>query len=72
MSETDKSVNRIRFFEQLHQEFLFLKGYGTYTYISPKDVNQLYDAYCSHHHNIPCTTPQNSEITFMRSYIRSL
>lgn len=72
MLEADNIVDRVNFFEQLHQEFLFIKGYGTYAYISPREVNQLYDSYRAQHQHIACTTPHSTEINFMRSYIRSL
>jgi hypothetical protein len=72
MLQEEKNIDRVSFFEQLHQEFLFIKGYGTYAYISPRDVNQLYDSYRAQHQHIACTTPLSTEINFMRSYIRSL
>lgn len=73
MSEAIHHKNRPTFFEQLHQEFLYLKGYGTYTYITPRDASQLYDTYCAQQQSIAsCITQQKNEIAFIRSFIRSL
>lgn len=62
--------HRINFFEQLHQQFLYLKGYGTYTYIGANEVDQLYDSYRAHQHASGLS--QHAEINFIRSFIKSL
>jgi hypothetical protein len=64
---------RISFFEQLHQQFLYLKGYGTYAYISANEVDQLYDSYLRHQQAFASSlSPQHLEINFIQSFIKSL
>ncbi len=70
---TPQVKHRVNFFEQLHQEFLYLKGYGTYAFINARDVDQLYDSYLSHQKALTASlTQQYNEIGFMRSFIKSL
>lgn len=65
--------DRVNFVEQVHQEFLYMKGYGTYAYITSNDVDDLFDAYRLHHHSIKhCVDRQLPEVAFIRSYIKSL
>ncbi|MGR8930810.1 MAG: hypothetical protein ACU836_09230 [Gammaproteobacteria bacterium] len=73
MLEEQIPCKRHDFFEQLHQEFLYLKGYGTYAYMSSYDADRLYDSYLEHQKTvIPPITCQHTEINFIRSFIRSL
>lgn len=73
MSSKFTSNDRINFIEQVHQEFLHMKGYGTYAYITSSDVNELFDAYRTHQHAIASSiTQQSPEVAFIRSYIKSL
>lgn len=69
----EQTASRMNFFEQLHQQFLYLKGYGTYAYVTPNDVDRLYDAYISQQNaSSKSHTCQFSEVSFIRSYIKSL
>jgi len=73
MSEEQKNSHRINFIEQLHQQFLYLKGYGTYAYITAHAADELYESYLMHQKTLaPSFNPQHSEISFIRSFIRSL
>lgn len=68
-----QASQRIDFFEQLHQQFLYLKGYGTYAYISPHEVDKLYDSYLEHQQALASSlSMQRVEINFIRSFIKSL
>lgn len=71
MNESN-AVKRISFFEQVHQEFLYLKGYGTYAYITSHEVNRLYDAYLAQQNSIASCITQQPEVAFIRSFIKSL
>lgn len=73
MNHAFTNNDRVNFVEQVHQEFLYMKGYGTYAYITSHDVDDLFDAYRLHHHSIKhCVDRQLPEIAFIRSYIKSL
>ncbi len=73
MNQQFTNNDRINFIEQAHQEFLFMKGYGSYAYISSHDVNELFDAYRLHQHGIESSITRHSpEVGFIRSYIKSL
>ena len=64
---------RINFIEQVHQEFLYMKGYGTYAYISSHEVDVLFDAYRGQQQVISTSISRLSpEVDFIRSYIKSL
>jgi hypothetical protein len=64
---------RSDFVEQLHHEFLYLKGYGAYTYISPTDASNLFDSYLMHENNISSAiTQQQAQISFIRAFIRKI
>ena len=73
MKANTLTTDRANFIEQMHHEFLYLKGYGTYTYISPNDASNLFDSYLMHENNISAAiTQQQSQISFIRAYIKSL
>ena len=73
MLEEQQAKQRNDFFEQLHQQFLYIKGYGTYAYITPHDVDQLYDSYREQQKAlISSLSRQHTEINFIRSFIKSL
>jgi hypothetical protein len=73
MIENQKASQRTDFFEQLHQQFLYLKGYGTYAYITAHAVDQLYESYLEQQKNLnPTLSYQHSEIDFIRRFIKSL
>jgi len=73
MSEEQNISQRIDFFEQLHQQFLFLKGYGTYAYISAHVVDELYESYLEQQGILTSSlSRQHSEINFIRAFIKSL
>ena len=73
MSADQHFSHRINFFELLHHQFLYLKGYGTYAYITPQDVDQLYTSYLMHQSSlIPSLNQQEDEIRFIRFFIKSL
>ena len=68
-----KASQRMNFFKALHQQFLYLKGYSTYTYITSHDVDQLYDCYIAQQQKlVPSISRKRSEINFIRSFIKSL
>lgn len=73
MSNDSQTVSRVDFFEQIHHEFLYLKGYGTYAYMSCRDVDRLYDTYLQQQQAMTKSlTQQPSEVSFIRSFIKSL
>lgn len=73
MLEAQNPHHRVEFFEQLHQQFLYMKGYGTYAYVTPYDVDRLYDTYMAQQKSLTVSlTPQPSEISFIRAYIKSI
>ena len=73
MSEDSQIVSRVDFFEQIHHEFLYLKGYGTYAYINCRDVDRLYDTYLHQQKAMTNSlTQQPGEVNFIRSFIKSL
>ncbi len=73
MSNAEQYSDRFKFFEELHQQFLYLKGYGTYTYISSHEVDRLYDSYLEQQKAmLPSLSRQHSEINFIRKFIKSL
>lgn len=76
MLEDPAISQRINFFEQIHHEFLYLKGYGTYAYMTPHDVDLLYETYQAQQAQqarfAESITPQISEVSFIRSFIKSL
>ncbi|WP_347987905.1 hypothetical protein [Methylomonas sp. AM2-LC] len=73
MNKASLLHERAGFIEQLHHEFLYLKGYGTYTYITPKDASNLFDSYLIHENNISSAiTQQQAQICFIRGFIKSL
>lgn len=73
MLEDPAISHRINFFEQIHHEFLYLKGYGTYAYMTPRDVDLLYETYRAQQKTLAASiVPQMSEVSFIRSFIKSL
>ncbi|MCQ8103043.1 hypothetical protein NP590_02895 [Methylomonas sp. SURF-2] len=73
MLEDQIASQRVDFFEQIHHEFLYLKGYGAYAYMTPHEVDQLYESYLAQQVSIAAAiTPQTSVISFIRSFIKSL
>ncbi|MGY6274877.1 hypothetical protein [Methylomonas sp. MgM2] len=73
MLENQNIVRRIDFFEQLHHEFLYLKGYGTYAYITSDTVDQLYESYLEYQKTLmPSINHRHSAIDFIRRFIKSL
>ena len=73
MLETKDASHRTEFFEQLHHEFLYLKGYGTYAYITAHAVDQLYESYLVHQKTlVPSISRQLSQTDFIRTFIKSL
>lgn len=73
MTTQQEASQRMNFFEALHQQFLYLKGYGTYTYITSHDVDQLYDCYLAQQKELMSSiSRQHSEINFIRTFIKSL
>ncbi|MCK9604914.1 MAG: hypothetical protein M0R33_00505 [Methylomonas sp.] len=73
MLEDQAVSQRINFFEQIHHEFLYLKGYGAYAYLTPHDVDLLYETYKAQHTTVAASiNPQISEVSFIRSFIKSL
>ena len=66
-----KAASRMNFFDQLHHQFLYMKGYGAYAYVTPNDVDRLFDSYITQQTNLSLT-PQLSEVSFIRAYIKSL
>lgn len=69
----EQVASRINFFEQLQHQFLYIKGYGAYAYITSRDVDQLYDSYIVQQEKLAASlTPQPSEVSFIRSFIKSL
>lgn len=68
-----KTSNRMSFFDQLHHQFLYMKGYGAYAYVTPNDVDRLFDSYITQQKVLSQSpTPQLSEVSFIRAYIKSL
>ena len=68
-----KTTSRMSFFDQLHQQFLYMKGYGAYAYVNPNDVDRLFDSYITQQNVLSQSlTPQLSEVSFIRAYIKSL
>lgn len=73
MLEDQIASQRIDFFEQIHHEFLYLKGYGAYAYMTSHEVDKLYESYMAQQVSIATSiTPQTSVINFIRSFIKSL
>ncbi|MCQ8130083.1 hypothetical protein [Methylomonas rivi] len=73
MLEDQVASQRIDFFEQMHHEFLYLKGYGTYAYLTSHDVDLLYESYMAQQVSIAAAiTPQTSVVGFIRSFIKTL
>lgn len=73
MLEDQVLSQRIDFFEQMHHEFLYLKGYGTYAYLTSHDVDLLYESYMAQQVSIAGSiTPQASVVSFIRSFIKTL
>lgn len=73
MQDEQQPPERINFFEELHQQFLHLKGYGTYAYISANEVDRLYDSYLEQQKAlVPSLSFQHTEISFIRKFIKSL
>ena len=73
MLEAQNTLHRVEFFEQIHQQFLYMKGYGTYAYVSPNDVDRLYDTYMAQQKSLTISlTQQPSEVSFIRAYIKSI
>jgi len=72
MSEEEKTHQRINFFEQLHQQFLHLKGYGTYAYITAHAVDELYESFLTHQKEQTLSVQQHAEVNFIKSFIKSL
>lgn len=73
MLEDPAVSQRINFFEQINHEFLYLKGYGTYAYMTSRDVDLLYETYQAQQARIAeSITPQISVVSFIRSFIKSL
>lgn len=73
MLEAPSPVSRVEFFEQFHHECLAIKGYGTYAYIDCRDVDQLYDTYLRQQQfMVRPLAPQVTEVSFIRSFIKSL
>lgn len=73
MIENQNPNQRIDFFEQLHQEFLYLKGYGTYAYITAHAVDQLYESFLEHQKHLSSSLNQPySDVDFIRRFIKSL
>ncbi len=71
MFNAELSDRRIRFFEQLHQEFLFLTGYGTYAYINSYDADKLYEAYLEKQALSNADFGIDKQINFIRDFIKS-
>ena len=71
MSEEEKTRQRTDFNEQVHQQFLYLKGYGTYAYIPAHAVDELYESFLTHQKKLTSSV-QHSEVNFIRSFIKSL
>lgn len=68
-----KTASRMSFFDQLHHQFLYMKGYGAYAYVTPNDVDRLFDTYITQQNALSQSlTPQLSEVSFIRAYIKSL
>ncbi len=59
----EKTINRIIFFDQLHEAFMSKKGYGAFAYISVKDAMHLFDRYSGSNEDMRC---------FINHYIRTL
>ena len=68
MSEEDKTTQRIKFFEELHQQFLHIKGYGTYAYISANEVDQLYDSYLEQQKAVL----PSADLNFIKTFVKSI
>ncbi|BBL59218.1 hypothetical protein MKFW12EY_28310 [Methylomonas koyamae] len=71
MNSIDLLNHRFQLFEQLHQEFLFLTGYGMYAHISGRDVDRLHLDYLAEAQAIGAELRQDNQISFIRSYINS-
>ncbi|ATG89834.1 hypothetical protein MKLM6_1590 [Methylomonas koyamae] len=71
MNSIDLLNHRLQFFEQLHQEFLFLTGYGTYAHINSRDVDRLYLDYLAEAQATGAELRQDNQISFIRSYSKS-
>lgn len=73
MLEDQAASQRVSFFEQIHHEFLYLKGYGAYAYMTSHDVDLLYETYKTQQATLAASiTSQISEVSFIRSFIKSL
>lgn len=72
ISPKEIQTARSAFTEQMHDEFLYLKGYGTYAYMSSVEVSRLFDTYLDQLERLSSTTHIQHEHIFMRSFIKSL
>ena len=46
-------IIRLAFFETLSGEFIAMTGYGIYVYLTPVDIDQLFNHFLNHDHDTP-------------------
>lgn len=73
MLDKQQAKQRSDFFEQLHKQFIHLKGYGAYAYITPHDMDQLYDSYREQQKALISSLSRgHTQINFIRSFIKTV